>query len=148
MSNKSPIESTPCGVCRGWAWCKIKAVTCWLQNKLEFLCERSKPELTDEDRADMALDFAMFHAKFSGKVISERCLEASYETREEFSDWLKCAEDHGYEATKTTKDILRGRLTLINKIGMLPTTGLSCMCCAGYRVWFALIIGMLLGFSL
>lgn len=146
MSNKSPIASSPCGVCAGWVRCKIKSAACWVQERLEFLCERDKSApLTPLERYLLVQDWTRFHAEFKAQVISERCTKADYSSRAAFADWLQCAQDHGFVATAEVQTIMLGRISLMNKFGLLPTAGLTCMCCAGYRVWAALGVGFIVG---
>jgi hypothetical protein len=148
MSNKTPIQSTPCSVCHGWLRCKIKAMTCWAQDKIEFLCERKKRgEMKKSEFLIADHAFERFHLAMAGQVISEGAAKITY-TLEGYREWLECAKASGFEPTQTEEQLSWGRLTLANKIGMLPTTGLTCMCCAGYRVWFALVLGVVLGYAL
>jgi hypothetical protein len=122
---------------------------CWAQEKLEFLCERDKAaHLMPDERIALHADWTRFHVEFKDEVISERCLKADYSSRAAFADWLQCATDHGFVPSPAATGIVAGRLTFANKAGLLPTTGLNCMCCAGYRVWAALVIGAALGWLL
>ena len=149
MSNKSPIETTPCGVCTGWLRCKAQAIMCWAQARLEFLCERDKDALITLGEQQMFFsDWERFHAEFAGQVISERCMKADYTSRAAFADWLQCATDHGFTPTIEARSASIGALTLTNRVGLLPMAGLTCMCCAGYRAWAALAVGLVLGWLL
>lgn len=146
MSNKSPLPSSPCEVCTGWIQCRLKAIVCWAQERLEFLCERNySAPLSMGERLYLADDWNRFHAERRKDVVSERCMKADYTSRAAFKDWLDCATAHGFIPSPETLRIVRGRLTITNRFGLLPTTGLSCMCCAGYRVWFALVLGAVIG---
>ena len=149
MSNKSPIESSPCGVCVGWVSCKAKAALCWAQNKLEFLCERDMNAPLDlQEQRTLANDWMRFHEERRKDVISERCMKADYTSRAAFKDWTDCAIAHGFTPSSGTVTALKGKLTFLNRIGLLPTTGLTCMCCAGYRVWGAALLGLAVGLIL
>lgn len=149
MSNKTPISPTPCEVCTGWVQCKLKGALCWAQAQLEFLCERNTAQnLSIPEQLALLSEWQRFHEEHAASVISERCTKADYSNREAFIDWANCAAAHGFALSAAAQDLLRGRLTLKNKIGLLPVTGLACMCCAGYRVWGALLLGGALGWLL
>lgn len=146
MSNKSPIPSSPCDVCTGWLQCKLKAAICWAQSKIDFLCERgTAKELSVPEKVVLLSDWTRFHEEFGASVVSERCIKADYTDRAAFKDWATCACAHGFVLSYAAQQVLNGRLTLANKAGLLPVAGLTCMCCAGYRVWGALLLGFAAG---
>jgi hypothetical protein len=49
--------------------------------------------------------------------------------------------------TATHWALLKGEFTVWNRIGMAMAYGTSCNCCIGWRVIFALGIGLAIGFS-
>ncbi len=149
MSNKQPIESTPCpDTCpTGWARvsCGIKQLVCRAQALFEPLCERDKGALTRDEVQVLARSAEAVHAILKDRVGFSEILLAAPMLRADVLDYINAAAAEHIILPPAVHEIGRGRLTIWNRIGILPMSGLSCTCCMGYRLWAALIIGIVLG---
>jgi hypothetical protein len=51
-----------------------------------------------------------------------------------------------YEADIHVPQDVKLQPTLLNKIGKWPAYGTTCDCCLGYRIYLALIVGLVIGY--
>jgi hypothetical protein len=153
MSNRKPIPASQCDHCGFSGLKQIKCyalnVICWLQASIEFVCER--------DTRNVPANIAIRFDELSNWMAKALRIEGVYSegldmakqplnSPETLRAWFELYSlTTGKTVPEAIENVLVGELTIWNRIGLIPTFGVSCMCCAGYRAWAALIVGLLLG---
>jgi hypothetical protein len=140
------LSETTCGVCfSGWLQCKIKNALCKLQKLVEPLCETHAPVHTSHIQQSLE--------RFQKDVLVElyarggysEALDTAPTTTEEWKDWMDLAEaemksQSMLKHTATHWALLKGELTIWNRIGMAMAYGTTCPCCLGWRM---ILIGII-----
>jgi hypothetical protein len=118
-----------------------------LNEKLCYLNEKAKLSTAEKKKVEAFFSYALAELALKNvdQYIKRRILKMKLVSRTDISIFCDIVSAFGIEAPKEIKNICIGKYTLLNAIGNFPTKNLECMCCAGYRVWLALIVGVLLG---
>jgi hypothetical protein len=141
MSTKEPLQSATCPEsCEtGWrSWvCKAKALACKLQKFIDPLCETQDKVLGFDE---YALARKWVDARTS-KLMTPIYPNTSRELKALLDKW---EEGHLTEYKELRKGA-RGKLVLLNRIGLFFAYATSCPCCLGWRIAAAFVVGIGIG---
>lgn len=130
---------------------KVQTAVRWLQVVVAPMCETRAPEHTPHVQETLEQFQRDVLAELHARGGYSEALESVPTTTSAWQDWMDLAEDEMKSMsmlrhTDTHWALLRGELTIWNRIGAAMTYGTTCRCCHGWRIIFAFVVGVAIGF--